>query len=73
MKLSSKLLNSVRFVTICLAGSVLVFDILYCWRVEPCTPPGGSLAPFILLLVSEILEERLKRQQLKKKNNLLRV
>ena len=66
MKLSSKLLNSVRFVTICLAGSVLVFDIIYCWRVEPCTPPGGSLAPFILLLVSEIFGRAAKKAATKK-------
>jgi hypothetical protein len=61
MKLSSKFLSTLRFVTIVLAGSILVFDIVYCWRVEPCTPPGGLFAPFILLLVSEIFGRAAKK------------
>jgi hypothetical protein len=65
MRPSSKLLNTLRFVTISIAGSVLVFDIVYCWRIDPCTPPGGSLAPFILLLVSEIFGRAAKKAAVK--------
>jgi uncharacterized membrane protein len=61
MKVSNKTYSILRRITIGLAAFTLAFDIVYCWRIEDCTPPGGLFAPFILLVVSEMFGTAAKR------------